>query len=442
MIEPPQPGPKQGQGATYSFTRRTILSAGAAALASPVLPATSTPSARIAVPAAAFSQSIGICTHPCWRQAVWGSADWVNAFLETGAKATRGEVGHGGSAKGALSDLKRLFAQGVKICALIPGRSLDREAAAKDVRFLADEVGARNLCGIESVNEYNNPKYRPAHWAKELREFQKWLHDEVRSHSALDDVPLVAPSLWNNVEQDAEELGSLGNLVDRGCLHYYTGGRPPSQAARYGTLDSIRRAHVVAPGKPIFVTEFGYDIATHPEEQSPWRIEEAAAAKYMLRGLFELFGAGVKRTFLYSLIDDERGPGHYGLLDGKLRPRSTFRAIVNLSSLFRDLEAAFRPARLEVQLLGEGGDLRSQLFQKSNGVFLLVLYRNVENYNRESRRSVQVPARPIRITLPTALPMIRTFDPLLGATPVKTAKNTDTFNILLADGVSILEIHS
>ena len=178
---------------------------------------------------------------------------------------TRGKVGRGTGGKAAVADLQKLFVRGVKICATVSDQSsgLDRVGTKTNIDFLANYVGAQNLSGIESANEFSNPSTRPPDWAAQLRSFHQWLYDTVRSYPSLSNVPSVAPSIWGRRTWDYTAFGNLEPKVDRGCLHYYTGGggrargepEQPQCARRqtsyYYMADAIREAKVLARTVPV-----------------------------------------------------------------------------------------------------------------------------------------------------------------------------------------------
>jgi hypothetical protein len=392
-----------------------------------------------------FLESVGIATHPCWRNTIWGSSDWASRLVEAGVKNARGEIAHGASARAALPDLHALFAAGVKMCALISDPTLDRGRALADVQFLADYVGAENVCGIEGPNEINNPRTRSPDWAPRLREFERWLHDTVRSSPHLSSVPIVAPSMWENVERDCIALGNLEPNIDRGCIHYYTGGRRPSRAAVSGggdvsMFDALRTARITAPHKPLYATEFGFNVAAGSRGLSPWVITQRAAAKYLMRGLLELFANGVQKTFIYSLLDDAKANEHYGLLDERLNPRMSFRALRNMMQLFVDEgDPPLTTQPLELNIEAHDPRLRQLLFRKSNS-FLLCMYLDVDSYDRRGLQDVNVAPSSVVLTLPQAAARIRVFTPLSSGTPSAILSDVRSATIPVSDDVKVVEI--
>ena len=411
---------------------------------------------RRAVPARKFFESVGICTHPNWRSRLWGSANWEDAFLETGVLHTRGKLGSRAIGQSALGDLRRLFDRGVKICVTVADQDegLDRQATKANIDFLANYVGAENISGIESANEYNNPRKRPGDWASELRDFQKWLHDTVRGNPRLAGVPLVAPSMWGRRTEDYIELGNLEPNVDKGCLHYYTGGRKPTRAGRprtddegggagqYALIDAIRDAKVIAPNKPLWVTEYGYPIAGPGLSPRGNFISETAAAKYLIRGLFDLFAEEVERTYVYVLIDDvHRSPPRYhGLMDGTLRPRQSFHAVKNLMALFADMGRARARAELDYSVSPAAGSVKRQLFQKSDGTFLLAMYQDVDSFDRVAGADIPVAAINVGLLLGRPARRIEVFIPAETKAAALSVANVKTVTVPVGDQVTVVKI--
>jgi hypothetical protein len=368
---------------------------------------------------------------------------------------TRGKIGSRKAGAAGLVHLERLFARGVKICATVADQDegLDREATKANLDFLAEAVGAQNVSGIESANEYNNPKKKPPNWAPELREFQKWLHDTVRADPRLSSIPLVAPSIWGRVTDDYLAVGNLEPNVDKGCLHYYTGGRRPTIAGRprgggdegggsghYALADAIKDAKILAPTKPLWITEYGYPVTGPGLSLTGNFITEAAAAKYLIRGLLDAFGEGVERTYVYSLIDDvQRSPPRYhGLLDGGMRPRPSYDALRNLIGLFFDRADAFAPGVLKYDLANVPSSLKSQLFQKTDGTFLLTMYQDVDSYDRLLKQDVTVAPTNVQLSLERPATNVEVFTPTFQSEPTQSANRVKALTVPVGDHVTVV----
>jgi hypothetical protein len=407
------------------------------------------------VPAKKFVDAVGIVIHPNRRRSAWGSTDWERAFLETGVMNMRGLVGSRGVGRAAMSHLEPLFRAGVKLCATVAPASadFDLQAIGENLDFLARNVGADNLCGIESANEYNKPSKRPEDWATRLRHFEAWLYESVKANPNLRSVPVVGPSIWGRLTSDIKALGNLEPYIDKACLHYYTGGRRPTRAGRpsssdegggsaeYTLADAIKDAEMLAPGKGLYVTEFGYPIAGPGLPPSSGFITPNAAAKYLLRGLFDMFGDGVEKIFVYTLIDDvERNPPRYhGLMSGSLERRPTFYALKNLMALMHDSGRSPALQPLDLTLTNASG-FKSMLFQKSDGSYLLTMYQDADSYDRQAKQDTVVRPVPATLTLARAARSIEIYAPTFDSAPKQKAGNATRVNVPVGDQLIVLKI--
>ena len=438
---------------TY-ISRRSFVGGGIALAGASAFPLPAFGAAVRANRAYAFADTVGIVTHPHWGGSLWSTTDWESLFLETGVMNTRGKIGRGTGGKAALADLQKLFTRGVKICATVADQSagLDRVGTKANLDFLANSVGAQNLSGIEGANEYSNPSSRPADWAAQLRSFQQWLYDTVKSIPALSSVPVVAPSIWGRLTWDYVALGNLEPKIDRGCLHYYTAGRRPSIAGSpssrnalgengtfYYMADAIREAKVLAPNKGMYITEYGHPINGPNSPLSGYIITETAAAKYLPRGLLDAFGNGIQKTNIYSLIDDVKRSKYHGLLDGTLRRRLTFYAVKNMMTLFADSATTFSPGTLDYSLSNLSGTIKQQLFQKSDGTFLLSLYQDVDSYDRLNKRDAIIAPVSVGLSLSQSA-SISLYTPSIGAAATKIVSGVTSLTIPVGDHVTVVAI--
>lgn len=443
----------QGASAPVTVSRRTFVAGGLAAAAATAVPMRASAAVVAATPARRFVDSVGICTHPHWGGTLWDNLDWESAFIETRVMNTRGKMGRGTGGKAALSTMQTLFSRGVKMCVTVTDQAngLDRVGTKANLDFLADYVGVQNISGIESANEYSNPSTRPTDWATQLRSYQKWLHDTVRANSKFNNIPLIAPSIWGRLTQDYITLGNLEPNVDRGCMHWYPSGRRPSiggspssrdvnGGATYYTINqAVKEASVLAPTKPLWITEYGHAITGPNDPLSGWIITETAAAKYFLRGLFDAYAAGVQKTHIYSLIDDVNRSKYHGLMDGTLRKRKTFYAVRNLMTLFADSSTAYASTGLDITISNAPSSIRRQLFQKSNGSYLLIMYQDVDSYDRANKRDTSVPLISVGLNL-TKAAKIEVINPTMSLTVVKSVTSGTSTTIPVGDHVTVVRI--
>jgi hypothetical protein len=333
-----------------------------------------------ATPAGTFYNALGINAHP-W----YPNNAWPQRLVELGVPNVRSVVN---TSTDYVTKMQPFFRNGGKVNSVIlSGNSgmLDRAQASKNLAFLKNTVGLQYVSGIEGPNEFNDPATRPSYWASIEREFVKWLHDTVRADFAFRTVPLIAPSSQTQTLTDYQALGDLSSWVDKGCIHHYSWKRRPTitGAAAGGTMaQALKYASILAPGKPIWMTETGWYTAG-----STGAVSQRTQAKYVLRNYFDAFGYGVEKIFVYQLMDNQSKL--YGLTDPYANPKPAFYALKNLAALVRD--AGGGTGSLDYSLSGAPAGLKQMLLQKSDGSFLLVLWLDVESYGSAGDIETVVP---------------------------------------------------
>jgi hypothetical protein len=224
----------------------------------------------------------------------------------------------------------------------------------------------------------------------------------------------------------------LRDYVDWGNFHPYPyNGDPFVPPLRYGGLDSFflqgdfpSVAITAAPNAftayrdiygtaPMAATETGYPTA---RDFTP----EALVAKYLPRLYAEFFRLGIKRTFVYQLLDFFDDPKNldpeasFGLLRHDLSERPAFATVAALARLLaepRGPGGAVPPDfALTLRLHGQGafGDpshVHHLLLSRRDGTLLLLLWNEVsgEDLSPKPRRPITVPPLPARLEANTAL---------------------------------------
>ena len=308
------------------------------------------------LPAFALYDAMGVNVKV--QEASASNVQYMPTLQELGVRHTRGKVG---AAKDDLGRVKALSDAGIGHCFTIvqtSGGTLDWATAQKNIAAAENYPGLK-IDGFEGPNEFN---HFSSDYAYE-RDFIKKMHDFIRSQSALAQTKIIGPSVYMRQKPAYQGLGNISAYVDRGCLHYYTGAKIPTQSA-YSMDECIADAHILTPA-PLWVTECGYD-----QTQVGPRVQ----AKYMLRMAVELVRRGIERLHIFEFVDIM--PGHeYGLVDGSFNKRPIFTAVKNLIALAKDVSGT--TTNLDYQLSGTATGLSSLVLNKTDGSHLLVLWRNV-----------------------------------------------------------------
>jgi hypothetical protein len=417
----------------------------------------STPTGTKAAPSDAFVESIGVVAHLNWGGTVWDTRfdQYAPILGESGIRYVRTQAN-----AVSIPNMKQLHATyGIRFDVRVDGRkadnTLDPSVIGPSLARLRDDLGADKVVGIEGPNEYNDTKYEHDNtgWATQLRDFQRQLYTTAKADAALRSIPILAPSIWKRYEVDARALGDISAYTDLGCLHYYTGGRKPTVwgGAENPIEDAFALAKINVPDAPMWVTETGYNNKVDTVD-SPYSTPEKTQAKYTLRLLGELFKrrASVGKSFLYNLMDTAGTPDKvYGLLRTDMSRKPVFYAIKNANQILSDEGAAFATGSLAHALTGDQTDVVSVVTQKRDGRFFLMIWLDVDSYDR--RTGTELSPAPRRLTLdvsshrfsamkvyhPTGLGLA---DPNKGALPIKTVTNPTSVAIDVPDHVMILEL--
>jgi hypothetical protein len=216
--------------------------------------------------------------------------------------------------------------------------------------------------------------------------------------------PVFGPALTKTASYAT--LGNQTAYLDGGNIHDYMAGRNPGTAGwgavgcggthAYGSIPfSLDCVHMVSGTKPVWATETGYGNWTG---QTNW-VTEAVSATYMPRLLLEHWNAGIKRTYIYELMEEGTdGFQGYGLIraDGTQKP--AFLAVSNLLTLLADKGAAFTPDPLAYSITGGDSTLHKLLLQKRDGTYYLALWVEQSSYNPDAHTPITVAPQAITLT--------------------------------------------
>jgi hypothetical protein len=255
------------------------------------------------------------------------------------------------------------------------------------------QVLGKSIDAFEGPNEPDNSG--DPGWEANLPSYMDTMRDRVRREAP--GVPLIAPSLVY-ASSRGEVLPRVPGMLN---AHPYSGGGPPEPALG----ESVRELHGLARGRRrgIVFTEAGYHNAINATSGQP-PVSEQAAGVYIPRLLLTAFGAGVRRTFLYELVDEKPEPGltdqeqHFGLLRNDLSPKPAFTA---LQTMLAALRATPGPGTREhvpwAVVPDEPGDVKRVLLRRPDGSHLIALWRPVSVWDEDARRPRDPGVQPVEL---------------------------------------------
>lgn len=200
-----------------------------------------------------------------------------------------------------------------------------RKVASNRLRT-PDKLSGLNL--LDAIEVYNEPD---GNWGNHmtLKQYAALLnavydgnHDELKGPYG---IKAADSNMLVSIGGLAGNLASLKKVVayagrtpfDIINAHYYTfrnvrEGYRVAVAPEWSSLENDMRQLVswsakYAPGKPVWLTEIGWDTENH----NPEHVTEQEAANYLIRSYLLALGAGIKKCFwfIFTDLDDAPSPG-------------------------------------------------------------------------------------------------------------------------------------
>jgi hypothetical protein len=274
-----------------------------------------------------------------------------------------------------------------------------------------------------------------------LRSFQSRLFTKVNANPALRHLPVLAPSLRTATNERL--LGNIGRFLDFGAVHAYPYGKQPEELAD----DYLREARVTSGLKPIVVTETGMSNANGAiQRQHRLAYSERAAGIYTPRLVMEFFRLGVKRTYLYQLLNEDNVRGlmaknrYFGLLHKDFSPKPAYLSMKTLLRTLADPGGRFIARPLAYSVSAPKA-LRRLTFQKRDGTYYIALWNPVAVWSGGPLGHDLRPA-PVRATLnlPFAARSVQVIDTSRGPTPVKTVRGSAHVRLDVMPSVQLVKV--
>jgi hypothetical protein len=394
-----------------------------------------------AMPADAFLQSLAVNTHVNYTDGAYANVHNVADDLAwLGIHHVR-DAWPGGAAP--FSSYLYLAQRGVKFN-FISGP--DYEAALSQAAKLNTAVPG-SIAAIEGPNEIDNfpITYRGLKGTPAGLAVQRDLYARVRSMPELAGVPV-----YDVTGYDPKAVATRADSADYANQHVYPqNGEQPIWNANG---DRWMLAAIHAGQKlqmPLVITEFGY----FSSPQAGWYmlgVDEPTQAKGVLNGYMDAAAAGVKRLYVYELLDQKPDPQnkndemHYGFFRNDNSPKPVAHAVRNLTTILnantaQRTKAAAR-STLSYSLSGMPESANSLLLQKKDGRFVLVLWNETLIWNREKGTPLASAPASVNLDFGANASRVELYDPLVSATPLESHRNVSQLTVNVPDHVILLEI--
>ncbi len=395
----------------------------------------------IAAPADGFVDSIGVNIHATHYLGFSTTSydDWNSVVSAIGTLGVRNVRDH-------IFDTARLnqvtAATGAKVTAIIEQHGFDGNSVlvldpTKLPSLIALAKGLAGLGALEGPSEYD--QYKDPNWQANLKSAQMALYNSVRSDAAFNNVPVIGPAIADNAVY--QNFSDLAAYADRGNVHSYPSGFATPTT---GLNVWLSQSNAMVGAKSTWSTETGYVHA--PTQTTQFYVSLNAAAKYIPRLLMDYHNAGVEKTFLYELLDDNVDPtntsseNHFGLFDTNYALKPAGAAVKNLIALLSDPGNSFAPASLDYTLTGGNSNLRQALFQKHDGTFWLALWQDVSVFDNVAHADLANADLPVTLSFASPFLGASTYLPDSSTSAVGTYGAGSLLNLNVPDQVLLVQI--
>lgn len=387
-----------------------------------------------------FVDSIGVGIHMTYTDTNYYS-QWPTVFNDLqwlGVRHVRDGYYNFPAGTPYVAEHQQLASAGIKTDYVMPVNSSTTSAT---VASIAQKVG--DMEAVEAPNECDLPGDCGTTAAQSMSNMLAFL-PTVDASGVAAGVPVFGPSLADYTSYS--QVGNLSAQMTQNNLHVYFVGRNPgnsgwggydAQGNSYGSIPFwLDMANQDAPSVPVNITETGYVMVPQPQ---PYNISLATGASYIPRSLLLTFMHGVKRTYVYELLDEVSSPG-YGLIDSNMNPKPAFLAMQSLIANLWDKGPSFTPGKLSMSLTGGDSTLRQILFQKRDGSFWLVLWLEQSSWDPVNLVTTPVTAQKVTLKLNTnyAVTNIGTIQTSGNMHWISTAGSTQTISV--SDAVTLVKI--
>jgi hypothetical protein len=181
--------------------------------------------------------------------------------------------------------------------------------------------------------------------------------------------------------------------------------------------------------RPKETTETGWNINTA-------NIGQAAQGKLLTDVYLDAYQLGFSHTFVYLMFNDDSGWGFFNVNgDEADAGNATLMGVYthNLTSILADTSSGFTPNTLPVTVTGLPSTGYSQLFQKSNGSYVLAVWG--ESFASET-------STPITVNLGATYSHVAAYDITQGTTPTASYSNVSSVPLTLNDHALLVQFSS
>ncbi|MFI5322344.1 MAG: hypothetical protein ACHQ6U_02145 [Thermodesulfobacteriota bacterium] len=431
--------------------------------------------------AASFLDSIGINTH-------WTYPDTPYVYAYEGVLKLLAELGIRHVRDGFSDRIVELGKYGITttVIADLEGSSNGGNGTIRKIigRIKSINASGIHIDAVEGPNEPDNfwPKHKKIYkgyghmhgrrgFIMGAVEFQKDLYRAIKcdpSTAGLCVIGFAICPVYDPLGLSPNPLSEqeLAPYADWGNLHSYPGNNPYNVPFPYAgleryywqsnfpsiSLDEYPWAlEVYAPPfspKPMAVTEAGYP--THVGG-----VSERAQAKYIPRLCCEYFRLGIRRTYIYELVDEfhevnkEDPEAHYGLVRRDLTPKPAYTALKSLLHILKDSREEFVQRYIDYELSVTGSKdyfrtdfLHHLVLQKRDGDYYFLLWHEISCEDISVIPHKELSHPDMNVNLAIKRPIIQavqySYDNSWNLIPRELPAGANTLNFAVSDNATVL----
>lgn len=344
----------------------------------------------------------------------------------------------------SFAGTQALGVAGEKIDLIVNGGGpVSLAGAMGDVDRLAPYLNA-----VENVNEVAiyPIQYAGLSGVNAAVELQKDLYAAVHGNPALAGVPVLSFTIGGADPSAFPSIGDISPWTDYANIHSY-----PPQGLRpiFVIHAAIDGGRTDALSRPVVVTETGYYTL---QNRVGWGgVPQNVQAKYLLSEVLDEAAAGVKRTYLYDLLDDGNDPSglnqedHFGLFNFDGSPKQSAVAFHSLTTLLADTGPAastFTPSAFSFSAQGVPYDYTGNtlLLDKSDGSHVVAVWNEQQTWNTGTLTSSTPLHYPVTVTFGRSWQNVLVFDSMQGTAPVQVLHDVSSVSLDLTDHPFLIQV--
>lgn len=196
-----------------------------------------------------------------------------------------------------------------------------------------------------------------------------------------------------------------------------------------------------ANANPKVITEFGFQVCAPAPNGNC--VDAATSGKNVVTGLLNAFAEGYQLAAVYTFYPWSGDTG-WNIFSSAGNPMPAATYMHNLSGPIADVASnarSFTPGNLDYTISGLPAGGTSLLLQKSNGQFELVIWNNVQNWNKVSGAPITVAASNVTVTFAAPQQKISVYDTTnSGTSPISTSSAATSMTVNLTDHAMVVEV--